>query len=235
MGEDRYRDDTLGNGRGWGALTADGAPLEWSVDPAKGSIQGPLDLEFLRDKRMTLFLEEGQQALLIQEGRLRAVYLDGLHHLEIGEGRGQIHPASRLLFLAMDEPLQLRWSRANPLRWSRTDGGTLIGSCALRIARPCDFFDTFLLGVETPDPGFVGRLLDQTVRGLFEELLRAMSGDGLDAGALQARLTRLTPADLNEDLADFGLACTHLAVYTAQPPAEEIAEAPVVQVSERQH
>lgn len=223
MSDERYQGESLGNFRRWASMPAAGVPLEWSVDPAQGSIQGPLDLEFLRDKRMVLLLEEGQQALLIQDGQLRAVYLDGLHHLEIGAGKGQISPSGRLLFLAMDVPLQLSWSRSNPLRWGPAAHETLIGSCALRVAWPGRFFGTFLLGVESPDPGFVQRLIDQAVRGLFEEVVKDFAGNGLDAAALQARLMRLSPGDLNEDLNEFGLACTHLAVYTAAPPAEELA------------
>ena len=232
MSDERYQGEPLGNFRRWASMPAEGVPLEWSVDPAQGSIQGPLDLEFLRDKRMTLLLEDGQQALLIQDGQLRAVFLDGLHHLEIGSGKGQISPAGRLLFLAMDAPLQLSWSRNNPLRWGPDERDTLIGSCALRIAWPGRFFGTFLLGVDSPDPGFVERLIDQAVRGLFEEVMKDFAGDGLDAAALQARMMRLSPGDLNEDLNEFGLACTHLAVYTAAPPAEDLAQIePVAQRS----
>jgi hypothetical protein len=221
MSDGRHAGEGPGNGRNWSVVGADEAPIEWTVDSAQGGVQGPLDLGFLVDKRIVLILTEGQQALLVQNGRLRTVYLDGMHHLDVGEGPDRIDPTGRLVFLATPAPFQLSWPRTNPLRWGPGAHQVLIGSCALQVLRPGAFFDTFLLGVETPDPAFVTRLVDQAVRGLFELVLAGE--DAVDANALQARLTRLTPADLNEDLEEFGLSCTHLAVYTATPPSEENA------------
>lgn len=228
MSDERYTGQTLGNGKNWSVLEPESAPIEWTVDPDQGGIQGPLDLAFLAGQRMALILEDGQQALLVENGLLRAVYLDGLHHLEIGTGRGQIDPAGRLIFLAMSAPLQLSWSCSQPLRWGPHAPQTLVGNCALRVTHPVAFFETFLLGVAVPDSGFVTRLITQTVRGLFELILTG--GENAAAPALQARLTQLTPGDLNEDLADFGLSCTHLAVYTAAPPSEDDASAETVPV-----
>ena len=213
----------LANGRQWSALPIDGAPIEWSIDPEKGQIQGPLDLEFLRGQKLSLHLAEGQQALLVKGGQLQAVYLDGTHYLDIGKNPRQVDPTCQLIFLALAEPLQLHWPRSGALQWGPAAHQTLIGNCALRIEWPSRFFSTFLQGHPNPDPGFTLRLIDQMVRGLFAEHLSACLGDGdeLSAIELQARLTRLTPDDLNDDLNICGLQCSHLAVYTSAPPVED--------------
>lgn len=204
---------TLGSGRNWAAQPLEGGPLTWTVDPAKGSIQGPLDLGFLDGRRISLVLAEGQQALLVQDGQLRAVYLDGAHCLEIGPGRGQVDPGCRLVFLALDSALQASWTRQEPLV-----GGDapLVGSCALRIDWPSRFFGTFLRGLDTPEPAFIGRLVAQCVRGLCETLLAGRpSGSPLP-----------TPADLQDGLAACGLVCTHLSLASLEP-VQPAAPAPV--------
>jgi hypothetical protein len=213
----------LTNGRQWAALPLSGGPIEWSVTADQGYVQGPLDLEFLRGQKLSLLLSERQQALLVQDGQLRAVYLDGAHYLEIGLGERQIPPSCQLIFLALEDSLQLRWPRTAPLRWGPDPDQTLIGSCSLGIEWPGRFFGTFLQGQAQPDPDFILRLIDQMVRGLFEELLTVGVDSETTAGAyeLQARLTRLSPADLNDELNACGLNCTRLAVYTAAPPVEE--------------
>ena len=211
------------NGRQWSELTTDGGPVEWSIDANQGHIQGPLDLEFLRGKKLSLTLKEGQQALLVQDNQLKAVYLNGVHFLEIGQGSRQVSPSCQLLFLAMTESLQLRWSRAKPLRWGPETHQTLIGSCTLDIGWPSRFFGTFLQGQSSPDPGFIERLIDQMVCVLFAELLSADpdTGAARSDSEVQARLTRLSPADLNEELHACGLSCTHLTAYTSAPPIED--------------
>jgi len=213
----------LANGRQWSALPVDGAPIEWSIDMDKGCVQGPLDLEFMRGQKLSLVLAEDQQALLVHEGQLKTVYLDGVHYLEIGQGARQINPSCQLIFLALAEPLQLHWPRASALQWGPAAHQTLIGNCTLRIEWPSRFFTTFLQGHPNPDPDFITRLIDQMVRGLFTDHLSAgLDGaTGPSAIEIQARLTRLMPDDLNEDLNACGLRCTHLAVYTSAPPVED--------------
>ena len=208
----------------------EGLPIEWSVDPKQGRIQGPLDLEFMRDQCLSLILEEGQLALLVRDGQLIAVYLDGAHYIEVGEGEHQINPSCQLMFLALEETLQMSWSRSTPMQWGPENHQTLIGSCSLRVEWPGRFFDTFLQGHQNPDPGFTERLIDQMVRGLFAEIL-AVGGDDEVAPSpaqIQEHLMRLGPADLNGALKAFGLDCTQLAVYTLTPPIEdrETAETP---------
>ena len=90
-------------------------------------VQGPLDLEFLRGRKMSLTLEPGQMALLIQEGGLKAVYLDGAHYLDVGHGPHQVPADSSLLFLAAERHINLNWSRQEPLEVGKDQHQTLIG------------------------------------------------------------------------------------------------------------
>jgi hypothetical protein len=210
----------LGSGRDWSTAPREGEPIVWSVDPSGGLVQGPLELEFLRGRRIALVLEPGQMALLTEEQDVRAVFLDGRHTLEIGTGRRQVSPACRLLFLTTTDALDFRWSAAEPLVWGDEPWQALIGTCRLDIAGPNAFHETFIAGVESCDTGFRRRLIEQIVRSVFEDVLQGVGGGRPTCADVQARLARLTTDDLNDDLQAYGLQCTHLAVYTAQPPVD---------------
>lgn len=212
----------LDHGRSWDSLPNDEGPLEWTLDHRQGLIQGPLDLEFLRGRKMSLVLEPGQMALLLQEGDLKAVYLDGAHYLDIGHGAHQVPGESSLLFLAADRNINLNWSHQEPLIPGEASGKALIGGCSLAIDAPARFYRTFLDTPDMPDSDFLARLVGQVVRGALEEFLSTML-EGTEAGGpggFQSRLTRLTPTDLADDLTPYGLTCVNLAVYTAAPPVE---------------
>jgi len=212
----------LDNGRDWETLPVDEGPIEWTLDHRQGLIQGPLDLEFLRGRKISLALEPGQMALLIQDKDLKAVYLDGAHYLDIGHGNHQVPADSSLVFLAANRHINLNWSRQTPLELGHTCDEALIGGCSLAIDGPARFYRTFLDTPEMPDPEFLARLIDQMVRGILEDMLGTMFGSTETAGPaeIQSRLTRLTPEDLADDLAPCGLACVNLAIYTAAPPVE---------------
>jgi len=195
-------------------------PLEWSIDPTQGNIQGPLDLEFLRDRQMSLTLTDDQITLVIENDQLGRVYLAGVHQLDIGPDGHQIDPASSLLFLDLATPLQLSWSRQHPLRCGPASHQRIIGSCHLSIERPGRFFYTFLQGEQHPDTVFIARLAEQIVRGFLETLLADE-----DPGETQTHLTRLTPDDFDDELGACGLCCSKLAVYTLTPPIESALEA----------
>ncbi|MEN8008341.1 MAG: hypothetical protein ABFS42_15100 [Candidatus Krumholzibacteriota bacterium] len=226
MSSDLMTTAGLDNGRDWESLPADEGPIEWTVDHRQGLIQGPLDLEFLRGRKISLALEPGQMALLVQEGDLKAVYLDGAHYLDIGHGTHQVPADGKLIFLAADRHINLNWSRKTPLRMGEGRDEALIGGCSLTIDGPARFFRTFLDTPEMPEPEFLVRLIDQMVRGVMEDILGTMFdhtfGHAETAGSaeIQSRLTGLTPEDLADDLAPCGLACVNLAIYTAAPPVE---------------
>jgi len=221
----------LQSGRDWESVPGDEGPLAWTLDHRKGLIQGPLDLEFLRGRKISLVLEPGQMAMLIQESDLKAVYLDGAHYLDIGHGNHQVPAEARLIFLAADRHINLNWSSQDPLRLGTNPDEALIGGCSLAIDGPARFFRTFLDTPEIPNPDFLVRLIDQLVRDVLEEFL----GNLFDPEApsepaeIQSRLTRLAPEDLADDLAPCGLACVNLAIYTAAPPVEDEFVPQVVQ------
>ncbi|MFO7609168.1 MAG: hypothetical protein R6X35_08200 [Candidatus Krumholzibacteriia bacterium] len=205
----------LGHGRDWSVLPADGAAYAWSIDPEQGLVQGPLDLEFLRGHRVALHLEPGQIALLVQGSSLQAVFLDGGHVLDIGRGDGQIPPDCRLVFVAQDRGLDAAWTRDEPL--DAGEGVAVIGRCTLAITGPRRFYETFLAGLDAWDEPFLRRLARQSVQAALAGVLE---GTDIDPMRLQARLTALDPAELDEELAPCGLSCVRVAFYTATPPVE---------------
>ncbi len=207
---------SLGHGRDWSVLPADGAAYEWTIDPAQGLVQGPLDLEFLRGQRVALHLEPGQIAMLVREQHLQAVFLDGGHILDIGRGDGQIPPECRLVFLAQSHNLDAAWNRDEPLDLG--DGLDVIGSCSLAVTGPRRFYETYLAGLDAWDEAFLLRLARQSVQAALAAVLDGTDGDPMH---LQARLTALDPADLDEELAPCGLSCARAAFYTATPPVAD--------------
>lgn len=208
----------LSSGRSWGAVDAESNFREWMMDPDGGMVQGPLDLDFARGRRLMLTLEPGQTALLLRDNVLRAVYLDGGHVLEVGNAERQISPASCLVFVATGQPLQLRWTKLDPVTGSCLPGPGAIGHCALFVDAPKCFYEHFLAGTTAWDEQSVHRAVDLAARRALAEILAPCAGAG-DA-ELQARLMSLQPEDLSEGLADVGLACGRIAVYTATPPSE---------------
>jgi hypothetical protein len=231
MNSDYITTKGLQSGREWDTLPPDEGPLEWSLDHRQGLIQGPLDLEFLRGRKVSLVLEPGQMALLTQDDDLKAVYLDGAHYLDIGHGNHQVPADGKLIFLAADRNIHLNWSHETPLRLGENCDEELIGGCSLAIDGPARFYRTFLDTPEMPDPDFLGRLVDQLVRGVLEEFLGVMFDSTSNPGPaeIQSRLMRLTPEDLADHLVPCGLACVNLALYTAAPPVEEEFVPQVVQ------
>ena len=163
----------LKNGRDWTVMPADGEAYEWSIDPAQGLIQGPLDLEFLRGHRVALNLGEGQIALLVEGRLLQAVFLDGGHVLDIGGGDGQIPPECKLVFMAQTRGLDVSWSRSEPLDLEHE--AEVIGRCTLAVSGPRRFYETFLAGLEAWDEPFLMRLMRQTVQAALADVL-----DGAD-------------------------------------------------------
>jgi len=176
-------------------------------DPGEqGLIQGPLDLEFLRGRKISVVLEPGQMAMLIQDSELKAVYLDGAHYLDIGHGSHQVPAESSLIFLAANRHINL-----------------MIGGCSLTIDGPARFYRTFLDTPDMPESDFLVCLIDQFVRGVLEEFLGSLFDPAAapSPAEIQSRLTRLTPKDLADDLAPCGLSCVNLALYTAAPPVDD--------------
>lgn len=223
MNSENFTTKGLHSGRDWESLPPDEGPLEWTLDCRQGLIQGPLDLEFFRGRKISLVLEPGQLAMLVQDSTLQAVYLDGAHYLDIGHGNHQVPAEAKLIFLATDRHINLNWSRETPLKLGSNSSEELIGGCSLTVDGPARFYRTFLDTPDMPDPDFLARLIDQIVRGVLDEFL----GDLFDTGSIpgpaeiQSRLMRLAPDDLTDYLIPCGLACVNLALYTAAPPVDD--------------
>jgi hypothetical protein len=198
------------------------------VEPAR-AVEGPLSLEFFADRVLVLELAPHQLAFREQDGRLQQVYFDGLHELAVGDGPGQIEPASRLFFLRGDVPLVLRWREQASLRID-TGGAAgellpLRGVCSLVIDDPATFHGAVLQGLEDLEPQRLGETLDALVRSQLEARVEALVAHGrLDAMRVEILLNDLKAADLDEDLLELGLRCIHLAAGTPAARAEDVAE-----------
>lgn len=211
----------LDSGRSWTALPDRDPPLEWTMDAEGPFFQGPLEMEFLRGKRVFLGLEENQLAMLAVADELRAVFLDGGHILEVGTRPGQISPDSSLIFLAVDRAPALRWTYGSPIALPGPVKCHVIGSCSLQVTGPGRFFASFLKSPRSRDAKTLQDALEKNVRQtLTEHLLTACTESPCDRAALQSTLMNLQAEALSEDLSACGLSCTHLALYTAQPPVE---------------
>lgn len=224
------RGRNLDAGRRWSALPDNDPPLEWCMDPEGPFFQGPLEMEFLRGKRIFLGLEEQQLAMLAVAEELRAVFLDGGHILEVGTRPGQISPDSSLIFLAVDRAPALRWTFGSPIALPGPVKCHVIGSCSLQVTGPGRFFAAFLKSPRGRDAKTLQDALEKKVRlALTEHLVTSCADSPCDPAALQSILMNLQADTLGEDLAPCGLACTHLALYTAHPPVEHWNQDPATQ------
>ncbi|MBU8870383.1 MAG: hypothetical protein KOO60_05885 [Gemmatimonadales bacterium] len=211
----------LTSGRKWGAFPAQDNGMEWSVDPESGLVQGPLDLEFLRGKRIRLSLEPGQFALLVDDNSLQAVYLEGSHQLEIGNSRKQISTSSSLIFLAANQTIKLRWTKLDPVNWKNQHCLDTIGHCSLQIDAPARFYRSFLDKTTCWDEQSINQSIDAATRGALSTALESSFPDGQASEVeIQSRLMHAGVEEITERLSGHGLKCSQLAVYTAAPPIE---------------
>ncbi len=201
-------------------------PITWSIETGDGPLQGPLALEFLRGRRLELVLAPGQQALLLDADRLRAVYGPGRHELDIGDGPHGLDPRWRLLFLAFGDGLRLDWTAGAELYCGPRGETAVSGLCEVTIASPEAFHGTFLAGVARPETSFVLTLIDRLVRSVVASALDPAVADAAAPTAPAERLAGLRPADLATDLAPCGLACRQVALAPAGPRDLPRREAP---------
>lgn len=207
--------------RPWTVLPDHDHPLEWCMNPEGDFLQGPLEMAFLRGKKIFLNLESGQLALLTTGETLRAVFLDGGHILDVGPHPGQINADSLLVFLAADHPLDLRWTFGNPLDLTGPGKRHIIGNCRLHISSPTLFWEHFLKRTDPIDAASVLDAIERTTRQTLTSFLDSACSESVgDQAGLQTTLMGLQPDTLSEDLASCGLSCAHLSLYTAQPPVE---------------
>jgi hypothetical protein len=193
-------------------------PIDWSVDSADGPVQGPLALAFLQGREMALHLRHGQTALLLGDGRLRAVFGPGRHELRVGGLPGDVDARWHLLFLCLGDGLDLRWTAEAPLRCGPSGDVALVGGGRLVVADAAAFHDAFLAGAEVVDPALVVTLADRLLQAAVAARLTTATPGGVgdwSAADVQSRLACLRAEDLAEDLAPCGLACRSLDIRTA--------------------
>lgn len=211
---------TLRQARAWDLQPAAPGLLSWSVDPDAGLIQGPLDFGFLAGRRLMLGLEPDQVALFDEGGRLRSVMLSGLHLLDLRREDASWQGA-RLHFLHLDRPLVLPWRRPLPLRGAGAGARFATGVFCVRIVEPCAFHAAFLRdGGGGGEQGVRERLAALLPTFLAIRLTR--SGEDLqDDARLAAAVREVEPAELDADLAAYGLACDAVALH---PPSGSLSE-----------
>ncbi|HOX24614.1 MAG TPA: hypothetical protein PLL30_02495 [Candidatus Krumholzibacteria bacterium] len=187
-------------------------------------VEGPLALDFFADRTLVLELAESQVACREVGGRLQQIYLGGRHELSVGHGPGKVDPASLVYFVRTDVEVSWRWRERTVLEVA-TGGRSpaslpIRGACRLRIADPACFHAAVLQGLPAVDTTTLTRVLDTMVRNQLEVRLEPL-GDrrGVDPLRAQVLLADLQAADLAEELAEIGLECVRLAVYT--PAAQD--------------
>ncbi len=214
----------LSHGKNWGALPVEGASLHWSMEDGGPMVQGPFELKEHRGRRMLLHLEPGQYGLLVTEEQLRAVYLEGGHHLEIGNGPQQVPVDGSLILLSSDEPMPFRFAGDCALK--APDGTGIIARGTLRLQKPARFYHRILrqAGRDWSSDSLLA-VLTPVVREAFQDLLESCLEDTCgDTGTLQSALMTLDPSRLDEFLAPAGLYCASVAAYTDTPPVEDCAD-----------
>ena len=194
-------------------------PRPWSVAPEQGVIQGPLDLALFTGEVLRLTLAEGQLGLVERAGELQAVLRPGVHDVPAALVRGAC------IFVQTDQPVAWQWGTGAVLwvggRVSR-QAVPIIGTCAVTVVDVAAFHRAFLHGATTLGDGHWQRVLDVVVRDQLESRLAQATVDGAtDPAFVQTLLANMAAADLAGDLEEYGLACSHLAVYTRQAPVVE--------------
>ena len=212
----------LSSGRNWNSFPLKQKQYEWSMEADGPLVQGPLEMESLRDQVMLLTLEPGQFGLLVNNDSLKALYLDGVHNLDIGEHGNQIQPESLLFFLSTDKSVAFRWTSNSEHGFTTSDGTKIIGRCSVRIEKPARFYHRNLRTMTDWSPEAVESHLEPLVQQAFNKLLAEVCQAEFDhAGGLQSTLMNLGASQLDEFLEEHGLFCESIGAYTAAPPVED--------------
>ncbi len=202
-------------------------PLDWSLDPDGETVQGPLDLCFLRGRDMMLTLGRDEVALLSVRGRLRRIMLTGRHWLAVGKddscpGDGMLY------FLRLDQPIVVDWRQYVPVpRHDSTEPATTLhsGRFVVTVEQPVRFYETLLCNRS----GEGNAICLPTLRHLLPTLLtiRLTAIEPPGPGGLAELLAQLDPSLLDDDLAPYGLACRGWSIRRRSEPRPEPFEAPL--------
>jgi len=175
---------------------------------------------------MMLSLETGQTSLLIQDQKIRALFLDGSHNLLVGHGINQINPTASLVFLNTANSIQLRWKKDNPVQWNASGENGIIGHCNLSISNPVSFYENHLSYNDTIAEDHALAEIDATARSILADMIGSspLGGGPTTAAELQSRLTCVSAQSLTEELAAQGLTCHQLNLYTLSSHVGQEAE-----------
>lgn len=189
----------------------------WTADPDQGVVQGPLDFQQLHGKRVDLALGWNQVALFDHGGPLQCVMLGGLHMLDLSQPDALLRGA-RLHMVQLERPLVLTWQRPLAVR-----GGArpVTGLFVVRIVEPCAFHAAFLHDGACADEQALRVRLSSLLPTFLAIRLTRCSDDLQDDARLAAAVAALDPAELDEDLAPYGLACDTFAL---QPPSGSLSD-----------
>jgi hypothetical protein len=213
---------SLTSGRDWGALPLRHGQYEWKMEAEGGLVQGPVEMEPFLGQHMLLNLDLGQYGLLVRDGALKALYLDGCHNLEIGRRSDQIQTNSSLIFLSTEESLDFQWKANTADGFVTGDGIPVIGRCTVKIEKPARFYHRVLRPMNDWSPDHLKEHLKPLVHKAFHDLLTEACETGCDhPGGLQSLLMGLGAHQLDDFLSEHGLYCVSLAAYTAAPPIED--------------
>jgi hypothetical protein len=210
--------------------------VTWVPAEPPVAVEGPLALDLFCDRLLVLELAPSQVALLEVDGQIQRAYLDQGQQLDVGAETGQTEPRGRLIFVRSDVPIAWRWGDGAELHVDVGGGQSidlpLRGQCAIAADDPVRFFRTVLAGLESLPVERLQNILDTLVRAQLERRLgELVEHAGLDRMQAEVMLENLAPADLDEDLAELGLACGELNLFvgeTTSPDAAELIEsAPV--------
>jgi len=196
-------------------------------------VEGPLPLALFAGRTLVLELADRQLAGREQDGRLVQVWLGGCPEVAVPGGRddGGAADPGRLWFLRDDVPLSWRWRQGAEL--TVVVGGEphrfpIRGACEVHLADATALYATVLRGLEDLTVGALQDAVRSCVQASLEARLQRLgTGKGLAPVQAQATLEGLAAEDLDDDLAELGLRCVHLAISvpteaTATPQAAAV-------------
>ena len=206
----------------WEDRPADPRPTTWTIDPTEGAVQGPLDLAFLAGGRLDLVIPAGMMALLSDRGGLRRCFLDGIHHLTVGERTddddaedpggepGALAPSGLLYFFDLVGELDLAWRQHLALRPSEGDNAgarPARGRFRVRIVNASAFYEAFLRDREGEGEHICRDALSHLLPTFLAIHLARTSPERIDRRDIHDQVADLDPCCLDGQLAPYGLAC----------------------------
>jgi hypothetical protein len=173
-------------------------------------VEGPHDLCFNQGDVVDLRLRHGELALVTCRGEIRAVLLDGHHTLNICEAGGAGTTADCLVhFIDLSAELDIEWAQHIPVPGASEGPAARAahGRFTVRINDPLRFHAALLRDRHGDGVTACREVLAHLVPSLLAIRLAQARRSGADLP-----LATLTPGCLDEELAEFGLACVGLSI-----------------------